>query len=146
MTTLAIEVLRLFITFLQQVLTLLEARLPGPAPLGSEEPRPLENLHLAQLATQTSTLSLANTEVPSDDEQPTPEPQEDTWALPTRAERRRQQEQRQNQPTSPSAWRRPRVSNAQLRAEYESTRVCGHYWHETPRPRLPACPICERSS
>lgn len=45
-------------------------------------------------------------------------------------------------PPSPSAWRSPRVPNAQLLAEYRETGTCCHYWHQTTKPTLPTCPIC----
>lgn len=154
MLDLWITILNLFITFLQQVVNLLETQRPAQDP---EPARALANNrpssgHLVHYA--DSEHSRTNSPAPSStvvDDSASTTTTEETWILPTRAATARRRTSRQqtpdNQqatpdPVSPSAWRQTRTTNAELSAEFLATRRCGHYCHEVTTPRLRICPVC----
>jgi hypothetical protein len=158
MPAIVLEALRLFITFLQQLATLLEAHLAREerrevfrsAQELLDRPVPVS----APRSPSPAPSSTAVDEESDDNTVPTPATTSVTPShLPSHtrvlAQRRARAATPETTisnaatlPTSPSAWRGQRVPNTTLTAEYERTGLCGHYFHETATPRLPACPVC----
>jgi len=159
MLALVIEVLRLFITFLQQVVTLLETRLTiedTPEELDapvSRTPSPTLSTTIAEGQTarlraqriqghftHLRQVSLGSPSSPETRRSTSPASSStvvnETPRSPSSPE--------PPAPLSPSAWRGIRVPNSQLRLEYRASGVCGHYFHESAQPRLRSCPVCDQ--
>ena len=140
-------ILRLFRTFVDNVIALLEQRahaseptLPQPSPrptfgnyrppghvsTSSFAPSPQDTLSLAS-------LTLTQGSEPTEGTPPsTPQPEQPVLTTP-------------EAPGSPSAWRSQRTPNTQLRREFTNSGICPHYCHEVVRPRLLLCPVCREN-
>lgn len=151
MLDLWITILNLFITFLQQVVNLLEshrtAQEPVPALTPANNALPIVGhlVHYEESAASRTPSPTPSSTVVDDSNNEAP------WTLPTRAAVRQQRANRQSTPEnqqvaptplSPSAWRQNPTTNQELRTEFLVTRRCGHYCHEVPTPRLRICPVC----